>query len=239
MGSLRQQDWHAIVAIVVAAAALVLHLFHVIDEEAVLAIILLVLALLLFDNIRQGAVQHRLVAMAASAAEDLRVLREAVRAPDAVLIGPRDLRAESKAFAANARGEMTWFNVCLLMFRPQSLFDTLLRPAIENPAVTSIRFVLDESEQERWRVDVAPKVAVCTGAEKVLEPHWCEADESVSFIICESSRTGRVEAHMSFWGEPFMSRAGGHSVPRYVFHVQPHSELLPHLVDLERRYRLG
>ena len=56
MGSLRQQDWHAIVAIFVAAAALVLHLFHVIDEEAVLAIILLVLALLLFDNIRQGGV---------------------------------------------------------------------------------------------------------------------------------------------------------------------------------------
>jgi hypothetical protein len=28
---------------------------------------------------------------------------------------------------------MVWFNVCLLMFIPQVLFDDLLRPAIENP----------------------------------------------------------------------------------------------------------
>ena len=41
---------------------------------------------------------------------------------------------------------MIWFNVCLLMFIPQSLFDTLLRPVIENPNVTSIQFILGEQE---------------------------------------------------------------------------------------------
>lgn len=48
---------------------------------------------------------------------------------------------------------MIWFNVCLLMFVPQDLFDSLLRPAIENPYVTSIRFILDERERIR---SVAP-----------------------------------------------------------------------------------
>ena len=56
---------------------------------------------------------------------------------------------------------MLYFNVCLLMFRPQTLFDALLRPAIENPRVTAIQFILDESEKERWRDDVMPKIKAC------------------------------------------------------------------------------
>jgi len=59
MSGLRQQDWHAIAAIAAALAALVLHLFHVIDEEVVLAIILVVLALILFDDLRRAAWQDR------------------------------------------------------------------------------------------------------------------------------------------------------------------------------------
>jgi hypothetical protein len=239
MGPIRHQDWHAIVAIVAAAAALMLHLFHVIDEDAVLAIILFVLGLLLLESVRQGAWQERLEVSVSSARSDLAHLMASAEAPDTVLVGPGQLRSRSAAFAAGARGEMAWFNVCLLMFRPQVLFDAMLRPAMENPAVTAIRFVLDESERDHWRLEVAPKVAACRGAEKVLEPHWVELDEAVSFIVCEQVQSGKVEAHLSFWGEPFMSRTGGRDVPRYVLHVQPHSPLLPHLVDMERRYRLG
>ncbi len=237
MGILRQRDWHAIVAIAAAAAALVLHLFHIIEEDVVLAIILLVLALLLLDNVRDAIWREDMTSVTAATARDLARVREALVPADALLVGPRDLRHRSESFARAARGEMIWFNVCLLMFRPQSLFDTLLRPAIENPSVSGIRFVLDESERETWRVDVAPKVAVCNGAHKVFEPEWRALDEAVSFILCESSQSGKVEAHLSFWGEPFMSRASGRDVPRYIFHVQPHSELLAQLVDMERRYR--
>ena len=43
----------------------------------------------------------------------------------------------------------------------------------------------------------------------------------------------------SFWGEPFMARATGRDVPRYIFHVQPHSELVSRLVELERSYRVA
>jgi len=46
-----------------------------------------------------------------------------------------------------------------------------------------------------------------------------------------------LTAHLSFWGEPFMARTAGVDVPRYIFHVQAHSELIGRLVELERRYR--
>jgi hypothetical protein len=36
-----------------------------------------------------------------------------------------------------------------------------------------------------------------------------------------------------------MARKAGRDTPRCVFHVQPHSELLPQLVEMDRRYRLA
>jgi len=52
------------------------------------------------------------------------------------------------------------------------------------------------------------------------------------------SRSWGLEAHLSFWGEPFMSRATGRDMPRYIFHVQRHSELIGRLVEIQRLYRL-
>jgi hypothetical protein len=166
-------------------------------------------------------------------------LQEGLKVPDVILIGPRHLRPASERFARSAHGDMVWFNVCLMMFRPQDLFDCLLRPAIENPRVRSILFVLDEGERANWRDHVVPKVAACSGGEKVLEPRWCAMNESVSFILADREADGQVEAQLSFWGEPFMARTPGRDVPRYIFQVQPHSELIPQLVELERRYRIA
>lgn len=65
----------------------------------------------------------------------------------------------------------------------------------------------------------------------------CELKETVSFILTETEPDGVMEAHVSFWGEPFMSRVTGREIPRYIFHVQGHSELIGRLVELERHYR--
>jgi hypothetical protein len=92
---------------------------------------------------------------------------------------------------------------------------------------------LSVREVDRWHRDVAPKVLACHGSEKVQEPVWVEMDETVSFILAENE-TGKTEAHLSFWGEPFMSKSTGRSVPRYVFHVLDHPPLIGHLVDIER-----
>ena len=114
----------------------------------------------------------------------------------------------------------------------------MLRPAIENPEVRRIRFLLDERERERWATQVLPKIQACTGAEKVEEPIWCSLPETLSFILA-GTEEGTSEAHLSFWGEPFMSHAADRDVPRYVFHVLGHSELIGRLSDLERDYVAG
>jgi hypothetical protein len=163
-------------------------------------------------------------------------LETAVTAPEIVLVGPQHLRIESERFARQATGEMLWFNVCLTMFEPQELFDILLLPALENPSVTSIQFVLSESERPRWQNAVVPKASRSSGVAKLREPRWAELDENISFILAGNPR-GKTEAHVSFWGEPFMARRRGQDIPRYVLYVLDHSTLIPALIELERSYR--
>ena len=231
-------DWDAVAGIVAAVAALMLHLFHIVQPDILLAMTLVLVALLLLRQLRHEEREERVETTAVRTEQMIITLRDALKMPDVVLVGPRHLRSASEAFARHARGDMVWFNVCLMMFRPQELFDCLLRPAVENPLVTHITFVLDESEQAHWRDHVAPKLAACRGRDKVLDPRWCNLKESVSFVLADRETDGQLEAQLSFWGEPFMARATGRDVPRYIFHVQAHSELIPQLVELERRYRM-
>jgi hypothetical protein len=233
---LRRYDWDAIAGIVAAAAAIVLHLLHIVQPEILLTITLVLVALLLLRQLRHEEREERVEDAAGRTEQMILKLHDVLKAPEVVLVGPRHLRTASEAFARQARGDMIWFNVCLLMFRPQELFDVLLRPAVENLHVTRIQFVLDEGERQNWRDHVVPKLEKCRGREKVVEPRWCSLHESVSFILGDREVDGQAEAQLSFWGEPFMARATGRDVPRFIFHVQAHSELIPRLLELARTY---
>lgn len=235
---LRRYDWDAMAGIVAAAVALILHFLHIVQSEVLLTLTLVLVALLLLRQLRHEEREERVEDIAGRTERLIVKLHDVIKTPDVVLIGPRHLRTASEAFARQARGEMTWFNVCLMMFRPQELFDCLLRPAVENPQVTRIEFVLDEGERTNWRDHVVPKLAACRGREKVVEPRWCTLHESVSFVLGDRDADGQAEAQLSFWGEPFMARSTGRDVPRYIFHVQGHSELVPRLVELARSYRM-
>lgn len=233
----RAYDWDAIAGILAAGAALVLHLLHVIETDVLLTIALVVLALLLFRDLRREADDEELMRIAGNTERELAELLRRSQPPDTLLIGPRQLRPASEAFAQAARGEMVWFNVCLLMFRPQALFDSLLAPALVNPAVTGVQFVLDASEREAWEREVVPKAAATGFGAKLRPPRWVALkQEAVSFILADTD-SGTTEAHLSFWGEPFMSRNPGFDIPRFVFHVKSHSDLIPQLVEMERRHR--
>jgi hypothetical protein len=236
---LRRYDWDAVAGIVAAAAALILHLLHVVQSDILLTITLVLVALLLLRQLRHEEREERVEEMTGRTEQMIVKLHDVLKAPEVVLVGPRHLRAASEAFARQARGDMLWFNVCLMMFRPQELFDCLLRPAVENPQVTRIEFVLDEGERANWREHVMPKLAACRGREKVIEPRWCTLHESVSFVLADRDADGHAEAQLSFWGEPFMARTTGRDVPRYIFHVLAHSELVPRLVELARSYRMA
>lgn len=99
--------------------------------------------------------------------------------------------------------------------------------------------VLAKREQPLGEQHVQPKLAACSGSEKVRETRWCELPETISFILAETEPHGATEALLSFWGEPFMSRTTAKQVPRYIFRVHGHSELVTQFVELERQHRMG
>ena len=231
-------DWDAIAGVLAAVIALILHLLHVVQPGVLLTIVLMILALLLIRDLRRERKESRLFEMTDESRSILGKLQDALQPPEVLLIGPARLRSSSERFALDAHGEIIYFNVCLSMFRPQALFDKLLRPAIENPRVITVQFVLDEGERAQWMQEVMPKVRMCPSGAKVAEPHWRTLERSISFIFADNQPGGKAEALLSFWGEPFMSRTAGRDIPRYVFHVQGHSELVARLSEIERQARL-
>ena len=126
MRRLLSLDWDAIAGVVAAVVAIVMHFLHLIDEGVLLMITVVLLALS-FCAACGGSVSASAWRAAGANRNGFTDIRHALKPPDAILIGPRQL-ACSQRFAGQAQGDMVWFHVCLLMFKPQ-----LLRPAVENP----------------------------------------------------------------------------------------------------------
>lgn len=227
-------EWDAIAGIVAAVAAIVLHLLHVVDEHVILPIVLALMALLFINFMRHARNNELTAEQVDRTAHAVGGIQSALKPPDVILIGPLHLRSANEQFIRHMSGDTIWFNVGLLMYKSQSLFDALLRPAVDNPMVSSIQFVLDESQRDLWQQFIQPKIAACPGCAKVREPHWRSLSKAVSFILADNQLSGGTEALLSFWGEPFMAQTTERDVPRFIFHVQRNSELLPHLVELER-----
>lgn len=227
-------EWDAIAGLVAAAVALVLHLLHVVDEQVILPIVLALMALLFINFMRHTRNNELTAEQVNRTADAVSSIQSALKLPDVILIGPRHLRSANEQFIRHMSGDTIWFNVCLSMYKPQPLFDALLRPAVDSPMVSSIQFILDESQRDLWQQVVQPKIAACAGNAKVREPRWYSLSKTVSFILADNQLSGGTEALLSFWGEPFMAQTTERDVPRFIFHVQRNSELLPHLVELGR-----
>jgi hypothetical protein len=225
-------EWDAIAGVVAAVAAIVLHLLHVVDETVILPIVLALMALLFINFMRHTRNNELTAEQVDHTAHAVSRIQNHLKPPEVVLVGPRHLRSSNEHFIRHMSGDTIWFNVCLSMYQPQPLFDALLRPAVDNPMVTSIQFILDESQKELWQQAILPKLAACGDSTKVREPRWCNLSKTVSFILADNQLSGGSEALLSFWGEPFMAQTTERDVPRFIFHVQRHSELLPHLVEL-------
>jgi len=231
-------EWDSLVGIIAAVAALVLDMLHIVQPETIVVIPVVLLALLFIRDIRRERHDERMLDLLQRNSAVMSRIHSSIRPPDTDLIGPKMIRDSSEEFSKEAQGNMVWFNVCLLMFKPQWLFDLMLKPAIENSEVTSISFLLDPKQRPIWEQDVLPKIRLTAGWQKVLEPYWVEIDEMVSIILSKTRASGDQECLLSFWGEPFMSHMVDRDVPRYVFWVHSHSELVTHLSELVRRYRL-
>lgn len=227
-------EWDAIAGIVAAVVAIVLHLLHVVDEHVILPIILALMALLFINFMRHTRNNELTAEQVERTAHAVSRIQSALKHPDVILVGPRHLRSTNEQFIRHMSGDTIWFNICLSMYQSQPLFDALLRPAVDNPMTSSTQFVLDESQRDLWQRIMLPRIATCAGSSKIREPRWYSLSKTVSFILADNQLSGGAEALLSFWGEPFMAQATARDVPRFIFHVQKNSELLPHLMELER-----
>ena len=234
---LRTLDWDTVGGLLAAVLAAVLHLLNVVGEQEILVIIASLLALLFFRDLRGETATEELTESVANTERRVAEIRATITPSELELVGPDSLRQVSQRFGQNARGDLIWFNLCLLMLSRRETFDILVRPALENPDISSLQFILDESQRDRWETTVEPLLAEATDGTTSIEVYWRRIDESIAFIHT-ASESEHSNALISFWGEPFMAETLERGVTRYVLHAKEHSELIPHLRDLARRYRL-
>lgn len=229
-----QYDWDAIAGIIAAVVAIVMHMLHVVESDVLLTIAVVLIALLFLRDLRRDRQSDKIEQSLLQTEVSVKELLTHINPPDVILVGPASIRHAIVDFSNRSRNEMLWFHVCPLMFKRQEVFDELLKSAIENPSVKSIQFILDNSDREMWESEVAPKIKQCPGRNKVRETIWTSISGGVSAIISDLDKDGKTECLLSFWGEPFMARTPSHNVPRYVFHVQSHSELIGRMVEVVR-----
>ena len=107
MHRLFRLEWDAIAGIVAALAALVLHFLHVIDTEVLTMITLVLIALMFLRLLRNEHEAERVAASVRRSENLLDVLAQNTKPPDAIVIGPRELRHASTAFARLSTGAGT------------------------------------------------------------------------------------------------------------------------------------
>lgn len=234
MKPILKYDWDAIAGIIAAMAAIIMHMLHLVEAEVLLMISVVLIALLFFRDLRRERMAERISESLHQTELSVKEILAQMNAPDSVLVGPLSIRQTMEDFSRRARNDMLWFHVCPVMFKRQVLFDALLKPAIDNPYVKSIQFVLDSSDRDLWEKEVEPKIKHCKEQQKVRETIWTSISGGVSAIISDIDKDGKTECLLSFWGEPFMARTPSHNVPRYVFHIQSHSELVGRMVEVVR-----
>jgi len=239
MKKILKLEWEMIAGLIAAVAALVMHSLGLGSSDLLLVMAVVLMALLFLRNIRQEQRIEAILESITATSMAIHEVESRLKPAEMILLGPTHLRAESERFSKNVQGEVLLFHVCLLMFKSQVLFDLMLKPMIENPLVTSIRFVLNEKQHGLWATEIQPKLDHCHGKEKVLAPQWAAIEETISFIMADAGQRGNAECLVSFWGEPFMAYTLEQGIPRYIIHVRAHSELVSRLMELERKYRLA
>jgi hypothetical protein len=239
MKKILKYDWDAIAGIIAAVAAILMHFLHLVDADILLMIAVVLIALLFLRDLRRERHGEHLDACLQRTESAIHEMLQHIQPHDALLVGPQKIHSLMEDFSRRACNEMLWFHVCPLMFKRQTVFDALLKTAIDNPQVHSIQFILDHCDRDLWETEVVPKINQCTGRDKVRQTVWTSITDGVSTIISDIDTTGKTECLLSFWGEPFMARTPGKNVPRYIFHVQSHSELIGRMIEVVRNHRIA
>lgn len=235
MPSLRKFEWEAAAGLLAAVAALILHFLHVSDAGIIRAITLVLVALLFLRDFRNEDRWEQLGAATRQSVHLLEELRAATPRSEVDLIGPSRLRAATAQFASRCQGAVVWFNACPEMLATKELCDAILHPFLVNPRISTIRFVFDHLQRNRWQEVVQSTLEPYLESGKILAPTWGELDSGVSFMLAETDAAqGKAEALVSVWGAPFMAVHHERHIPGYIMHVREHSELIGRLREVER-----
>ena len=227
-------DWDVIAGIIAALVAMFLSFLGLVSETVGLGIVLLLCALLLTRDLRGEAREIRMFDKLDLIKRHVVDISDAVKPSEIQLIGPKKMRQAYSTFVTSLYGDVRWFNVCCRMFRRQEVFDSTLRPLLDNPNVTSIRLLCRPEERSGWHTEVLPKLRQCENRAKLQEPCWAPMPGSVSFLIGDVDGDGRDEALVSILDEPFAALSHGTSVPRYLVHVFSDCELMLHIEEVTR-----
>ncbi len=99
LNKLLSYEWDAIAGILASVVAIVLHLLHIVDEHVIFPIVLALMGLL-FINFMRHTRNNELTAEHVERTEHtVRRIQAALKVPDIILVGPRELRSVSEQFA--------------------------------------------------------------------------------------------------------------------------------------------
>lgn len=232
--SLLRVDWDVIAGIAAAIIAMLLSFMGLVSEAVARGIILLLCALLLVRDLRRESREHRMFDKLDLLKRNLIGLSSTVRETDVSLVGPKRMRADVLDFTTALYGEVRWFNACCRMFHRQEVFDSTLRPLLDNPNVTSVLLLCRPDERRYWEADLRPKLRSCEHGGKVRGPFWGGIRGNISFLLGDVDGDGRDEALVSILDEPFAAYNDGPTVPRYVLRIYSQSPLMLHIQEMAR-----
>lgn len=233
-------EWHRIALVIAAVVGIVLETLGVLSIQEIISLTLLIVAVFALESSAEGAKARKEHEALLGMIDDIRAIKVSVGSSDLKLVPSNQLVAFTSQFTAKNVGELWWFNICVDMFRSQTLFDAFMGDVLSNPKTTRIRIVLRNSEKILWQKFVTPKLENHAGREKLGEPIFAEDLGNISFgLITNGDRS--KEGLLSVWGEPFMmertSTEGKESrLPRYLISIERNSELIPRFIEIFREH---
>ena len=102
-------DWDAIAGIIAAVVVLVMHFLHVIESDVLLMFAVVLIALLFLRDLRRERHVERIEEHVTATAVAVKELQTTLVPPEAILVGPRQIRAVTEGFTVRAHGDMSGF----------------------------------------------------------------------------------------------------------------------------------
>jgi hypothetical protein len=233
---LLKTDWEIVAGLLAAVGVIVLKFLHIVDEETMLTLAIVLLAGLFLRELRRELVFDKF-------AENLNEIEASVKQltvhyadQGSTLVTPSAMNDSMCAFSQRAKGVCVFKHVSPFMFNKVSHFNGFLKPMLEHDAVSEVIFIINDDEKDDYNRYVKAKIDTCDGATKVAEVITAENTDGNGIIAFNCGLSEGFEALITFFSEPFMVKYNENWVPKFAMHVLPDSEVAKIISDNIRKY---